>query len=134
MKCPERSRFGDPMYFEWFTGTDLEPLVADYKPPNNFIARIVLEEREVAIEELLDFVERTTQLYLAPAKTIDVYMASCRHRRRSGKQSASTQQGICQRWMGSVTKLIPAVTAIGENAWSCTITSLACAPLTVSAL
>lgn len=72
VKCPQRFVFGDPFYFEEFKGKKLESLVADYKPPKGFDARLVLEEK--AMEEYPDFMERTMTLYMAPEKNIQTYV------------------------------------------------------------
>lgn len=72
VKCPQRFVFGDPLYFEEFKGKKLASLIADYKPPKGFDARIVLEEKEM--EEYPDFMERTMTLYMASEKTIQTYV------------------------------------------------------------
>lgn len=72
VKCPKHVRFGDPMYFEEFKGAKLESLVADCRPPDHFIARVILKEEP--FEEYPDMLYRTMTLYMAPEETIDVYM------------------------------------------------------------
>ena len=47
VKCPKHIRFGDPMYFECFEGEKLSRLVVDFEPPENFEARVVLEENGI---------------------------------------------------------------------------------------
>ncbi|WP_455437656.1 hypothetical protein [Hungatella hathewayi] len=72
VRRPIQIRFGDPMYFERFTGKELSELVVDFSPPAYFAARLILEEKE--IEECPGFIDRTMQLYLAPEKIIKTYM------------------------------------------------------------
>lgn len=69
MKCPKRVRFGDPMYFEEYKGKKLASLVADCKPPHNFVAKVVLAE--VPMKGYLDEMSRTTTLCMVPKETID---------------------------------------------------------------
>lgn len=71
VKRPERIRFGDPLYFEQFTGKELSDLVVDVSPPSQFAARLILEEKEM--EEFPGFLDRTMKLYLAPEKVIKTY-------------------------------------------------------------
>lgn len=71
VKCPQRFVFGDPYYFTRFEGEKLRSLIVDYRPPQGFEARIVLEEN--ILEEYPDFMKRTMTLYTAPAHTIQTY-------------------------------------------------------------
>lgn len=70
VKCPKRFQFGDPMYFEEFKGEKLASLVADCKPPRNFVAKVVLTEEPM---EGFPNEVSTMTLYMAPEKTIDTY-------------------------------------------------------------
>lgn len=72
VKRPNRIRFGDPMYFERFTGKKLSDLVVDVSPPSYFAARLILGEKEM--EEFPGFLDRTMKLYLAPEKIIKTYV------------------------------------------------------------
>ena len=72
MKCPERIRFGDPMYFERFSAEELSTLVVDYSPPAGFEARVVLSESEA--EDLPGYMDRSLTIYMAPGHTIDTYV------------------------------------------------------------
>lgn len=44
VQTPKRIVFGDPLYFEEFSGARLEQLVVDVQPPEAFGARVVLRE------------------------------------------------------------------------------------------
>lgn len=72
VKCPSHIVFGDPSYFEEFTGAKLKSLVVDYKPSQFFEARLVLQEREM--EDFPDCMLRTMTLYMAPKETINTYL------------------------------------------------------------
>ena len=76
--CPKRFQFGDPMYFEEFKWKKLASLVADCKPPRNFVAKVVLTEEP--IEEYPDEMSRTMTLYMAPKETIDTYVDGCMYK------------------------------------------------------
>ena len=41
VQTPKRIVFGDPLYFEEFSGARLEQLVVDVQPPEAFGARVV---------------------------------------------------------------------------------------------
>lgn len=71
VKPPKRIVFGDPMYFEQCTEEEQERLTVDYKPPDSFIAKVVLEETQY--EECPDEMFRAMSIYFAPSQTIDVY-------------------------------------------------------------
>ena len=79
VKPPERIVFGDPLYFEQCTEEEQERLTVDYKPPNSFRAKVVLEETQY--EEYPNEIFRAISIYFAPSRTIDVYA--------EGKQYAS---------------------------------------------
>lgn len=72
VKCPKRFVFGDPFYFEDFKGEKLASLIADYRPPQGFAARLVLMEDKM--EDYPDFMDRTMTLYMAPEETIQTYV------------------------------------------------------------
>ncbi len=72
VKCPERVRFGDPMYFERYSEEELSRLVVDYRPPAGFEARVVLSESEV--EELPGCMDRSLTIFMAPGHMIDTYV------------------------------------------------------------
>ena len=69
VKTPKRIVFGDPKYFEQFSGAKLRKRIVDFKPPKQFAARIVLFE-----EEHPDGTTRTMLLYLAPKDRLETYM------------------------------------------------------------
>ena len=71
VKPPERIVFGDPMYFEQCKKGELKRLTVDYKPPDSFRAKVVLEE--TPYEECPDEMFRAMSIYFAPSQTIDVY-------------------------------------------------------------
>ena len=64
--------FGDPMYFEEFTGRRLDEVIVDFKSPQYFEDRGILTEQPM--EEYPEFMEQTMALYLAPEQTLKVYM------------------------------------------------------------
>lgn len=66
VNCPKHIQFGDPMYFECFEGEKLSRLVADYNLPENFEARIVLEENGVEDSKMI--------FYLALKGTVNTYL------------------------------------------------------------
>jgi len=72
VNLPKKLVFGDPMYFEQFKGKKLDSLVVDFAPPRHFEARVVLQE--IPFEKLPDEMDRTITIYLAPAKTMGVYL------------------------------------------------------------
>lgn len=71
VKTPERIIFGDPLYFEQFTGDELAKLIVDVHPPKDFVARLALDE--YSLEDYPDELLRGITIYLAPKETIDVY-------------------------------------------------------------
>lgn len=75
---PRHIIFGDPLYFEQFQGKKLQSLVVDYKPPQNFEARLVLLEEKS--EELEGFMERSMNLYLAPAEDMKTYLDDMKYK------------------------------------------------------
>lgn len=79
VKLPERIVFGDPLYFEQCKKEEQERLTVDYKPPNSFSAKVMLEETQY--EEYPNEIFRAISIYFAPSRTIDVYA--------EGKQYAS---------------------------------------------
>lgn len=89
VKCPQRFVFGDPSYFKNFKGEKLQSLIAYYKPPTGFDARIVLEEQEM--EEYPDFMERTMTLYMAPEKLIQTYVDGMMYK---GQEILEKQIGV----------------------------------------
>lgn len=72
VKCPRHILFGDPSYFEEFSGKRLKSLVVDCRPPEFFEARVEL--REKPMEGYPDIMLRSMVIYLAPKQTIGVYM------------------------------------------------------------
>lgn len=76
--CPKHIAFGDPLYFEELKGKKLQSLVVDYKPPQNFEARLVLLEEKS--EELEGFMERSMNLYLAPAEDMKTYLDEMKYK------------------------------------------------------
>lgn len=89
VKCPKRIQFGDPMYFEEFKGKKLASLVADCKPPHNFVAKVVLTEEP--IEEYPDEMSRVMTIYMAPEKTIDTYVDGCMYK---GQEVTEKEIGV----------------------------------------
>lgn len=72
VKTPKKIIFGDPWYFEQYSGEELQRLVVDLNPPKRFAARVVLEEEPC--EEYLDMMLRSMTIYLAPEQTMDTYL------------------------------------------------------------
>ena len=72
VKLPQNIVFGDPLYFEQFNGEKLERLVVDFSPPKHFEAKVVLQE--IPFEEMPHVMDRTMTIFLAPAKTMGVYL------------------------------------------------------------
>lgn len=84
VQCPEHIVFGDPLYFEQYKGQKLRSLVVDYKPPRHFEARLVLLEQKS--ERFEDFMERSMEIYLAPAETIKTYMDGMQYESQQVKE------------------------------------------------
>lgn len=76
-KRPKRIMFGDPQYFEEFKGNKLKSLTVDCKPPAHFSARVMLDE--FSMEGYPNEIIRTMSLYLAPEKTMDVYLQGMKY-------------------------------------------------------
>ena len=72
VKLPKHIVFGDPWYFEEYSGEKLDSLVVDMNPPSHFQARVVLEA--VQDEKYPDAMLHTLCLYMAPEQTIQTYM------------------------------------------------------------
>ncbi len=72
VKTPKKIIFGDPWYFEQYSGEELQRLVVDLNPPKRFAARVVLEEEPC--EEYPDMMLRSMTIYLAPEQTMDTYL------------------------------------------------------------
>ena len=72
VKLLKKIVFGDPLYFEEFKGKKLDRLVVNFHPPRHFEARVVLQE--VPFDEFPDAMDRTMTIFLAPAKTMEVYL------------------------------------------------------------
>lgn len=72
VKTPRKIIFGDPWYFEQYSGEELQRLVVDLNPPKRFSARVVLEEEPC--EEYPDIMLRSMTIYLAPEQTMDTYL------------------------------------------------------------
>ncbi len=79
---PRKLVFGDPWYFEQYSGEKLARLVVDLEPPAHFAARVVLEEKPFEsgafenefFEDDPEFMMRTMTIFLAPKATIETYM------------------------------------------------------------
>ena len=84
IQCPEHIVFGDPLYFEQYKGQKLRSLVVDYKPPGHFEARLVLLEQKN--EQFEDFMERSMEIYLAPAETMKTYLDGMKYRAQKMKE------------------------------------------------
>lgn len=89
VKCPKHIVFGDPMYFEEYTGKRLKELTVDYKPPQYFEAGVVLKEEEVL--EYPGFMLRTMSIYLAPKETLDMYLSGMMY---EGQQIQQREIGV----------------------------------------
>lgn len=84
IQCPEHIVFGDPLYFEQYKGQKLRSLVVDYKPPRHFEGRLVLLEQKS--EQFEDFMERSMEIYLAPAETMKTYLDGMKYKTQKMKQ------------------------------------------------
>ena len=102
VKCPERIRFGDPMYFERYSEEELSRLVVDYYPSAGFEARVVLSESEV--EELPGCMDRSLTIYMAPGHMIDTYVKDiCLISRNEViNRLVSIPPDTCWRWMADM--------------------------------
>ena len=72
VKLPKRIVFGDPWYFERYSGEKLKSLTVDMMPPSRFVARVVLDERPNEIEPDLTF--RSMAVYMAPEQIMQTYL------------------------------------------------------------
>lgn len=77
VRTPKRIVFGDPLYFEEFSGARLEQLVVDIQPPEAFSARVVL--REFSTAEAPDALVRTMEICLAPEENMDIYLRGMKY-------------------------------------------------------
>lgn len=77
VQTPKRIVFGDPLYFEEFSGARLEQLVVDVQPPEAFGARVVL--REFSAAEAPDTLIWTMEVYLAPEEDMDIYLRGMKY-------------------------------------------------------
>ena len=84
IQCPEHIVFGDPLYFEQYKGQKLRSLVVDYKPPGHFEARLVLLEQKN--EQFEGFMERSMEIYLAPAETMKTYLDGMKYKAQKMKE------------------------------------------------
>lgn len=78
VQTPKRIVFGDPLYFEEFSGARLEQLVVDVQPPEAFSTRVVL--REFSTTEAPDALVRTMEVYLAPEENMDIYLQGMKYK------------------------------------------------------
>lgn len=72
VKCPKKIIVGAPIYFEEYTGERLKKLIACYRPPEFFEARIALSEIELDIMPGIPLC--AMDVYLAPKETICTYV------------------------------------------------------------
>ena len=84
IQCPEHIVFGDPLYFEQYKGQKLLSLVVDYKPPGHFEASLVLREQKN--EQFEGFMERSMEIYLAPAETMKTYLDGMKYKAQKMKE------------------------------------------------
>ena len=98
VQTPKRIVFGDPLYFEEFSGARLEQLVVDVQPPEAFGARVVL--REFSAAEAPDTSIRTMEVYLAPEEDMDIWPVTQRRtqrwRRKTGRNWECKTEAL--RW------------------------------------
>lgn len=71
VKTPRHIVFGDPLYYEEYTGKELDRLVINYKPPQFFEAKLALRERKY--KEFDGSIFFAMVLYLGPPELLDVY-------------------------------------------------------------
>lgn len=72
VKLPKHIVFGDPWYFEMYSGEKLNSLIVDMSPPSRFEAKVVLEE--FPDEEYPEIMLRSMSIYMAPAQTMQTYL------------------------------------------------------------
>ena len=105
VKLPKHIVFGDPWYFEEYSGEKLDSLVVDMNPPSHFQARVVLEA--VQDEKYPDAMLHTLCLYMAPEQTIQTYMQDMFY------ESASILLNITSAWTIVTIPSIQAATVTG---------------------
>lgn len=72
VKLPKQIIFGDPWYFERYSGEKLKSLIVNMNPPSRFEARVVLEEMQD--EEYPEITLRSMSICMAPAETMQTYL------------------------------------------------------------
>lgn len=72
VKLPKHIVFGDPWYFQMYSGEKLKSLIVDVMPPSRFEARVVLDER--SDEEFPEITLRSMSVCMAPAQTMQTYL------------------------------------------------------------
>ncbi len=72
VSTPKQIKFGDPWYYEQYSGKELERLVVDLKPPAHFETKVVLEEN--TYEEYPDFKDVSMSIFLAPKQIMDTFL------------------------------------------------------------
>lgn len=72
VKLPKHIVFGDPWYFERYSGEELNRLIVDVYPHSQYQARVVLEE--IPDEENPDFMLCSLSIYMAPEQAMQTYL------------------------------------------------------------
>lgn len=78
VKTPRKIVFGDPCYFNQYSGKKLKSLVVDMNLPRDFDAKVVLEE--TPLEKDSDTILRTMAIYAAPKMTMDTYLEGMKYK------------------------------------------------------
>ena len=68
VKLPKHIVFGDPWYFERYSGEELNRLIVDVYPHSQYQARVVVEE--IPDEENPDIMLCSLSIYMAPEQAI----------------------------------------------------------------
>ena len=109
VKPPKRVIWGDPKYFEQFSGARLRKRIVDFKVPKSFAARVVLqkEKHEDA---------GTLLLYLAPKNHLQTYM---RGQLSQGQESKIRQIALeSKRYCVRIDKNEDSICA-EDGCWAC---------------
>ena len=113
VKLPKHIVFGDPWYFERYSGEELNRLIVDVYPHSQYQARVVLEE--IPDEENPDFMLCSLSIYMAPEQAMQTYLQDMVYESRIPlRNSASIPPGTTSAWMIVTISSERVVTVIGE--------------------
>lgn len=125
---PNRITFGDPYYFESFTGDKLRSLTLDLKVPDGMDVCIVLREDLMEREDYGDddlfarlsgdeLKRRALVIYLAPAKTMQTYLDGMQYESQKVDEKQIGVDTAC--YLLGVDNRIETVQTAADGYWGC---------------